>query len=112
MKPTWTAVTHDVLHLDGLPNVTVDRYNEPLPPERRMVMVQIDRSESEAPCVAVGYLKFAAGDRECPFFVVPGALPHFVVTHWADCLGDDFEAPLWGMRNEPSDNSSNQKGDK
>jgi hypothetical protein len=50
---------------------------------------------SAPPGVMVGYMKFAAGDRDCPYFVIPGGPPGFRVTHWCDCLGDDFSAPCW-----------------
>jgi hypothetical protein len=51
-----------------------------------------------SPGVAVGYMKFAAGDRDCPYFVIPGGRTGFRVTHWCDCLGDDFTAPNWRGR--------------
>lgn len=37
---------------------------------------------------AVGYLKFAAGDKECPNFIVPaiGGKP----SHWLDILPENF----------------------
>lgn len=101
MKPNWVAV--EVKEIDIGHGVKAQHYyGSHLPPERRMVLVQIDKSEGNAPCVAVGYLKFAAGDEDSPYFVVPGARVDFVVTHWADCLGDDFEAPLWAIRNDRS----------
>jgi hypothetical protein len=67
------------------------------PKEKRYVLVQIasDREKGAASSVAVGYLKYAAGDMSCPYFVVPGFGRAFTVTHWCDCLGDDFKAPLW-----------------
>jgi hypothetical protein len=75
---------------------------EPLPPERRYVMIQIDeeRATGSAPAVGVGYLRFAAGDLRSPQFIVPGARRGFRVTHWADCLGDDWSAPLWVGKQE------------
>ena len=80
----------------------------PLPPERKYVLIQF----SKISCygigpVAVGYLRYAAGDRDSPFFVVPGVkrtndyhepdVPReeMIVTHWADIFGDDFECPGW-----------------
>lgn len=86
MKPNW------IRFLPG----------NPLPPERRYVLLQLagDERSDARPSVAVGWLKFAAGDLTCPFFVVPngpsradGRLCH--ITHWADCLGDDWYCPLW-----------------
>lgn len=67
-----------------------------LPPERRSVLVQV--AERPAlfgghgrlpPTVAVGYLRVHS---DGPFWVVPGV--GGPVTHWCDCLGDDFHAPM------------------
>jgi hypothetical protein len=86
------------------------------PPERRHVLVQFEHADTKTggypPMVVVGYLRYAAGEKDSPFFVCPGveqsyvpADPHAKVnvlgqlnrraTHWCDCLGDDFNAPLW-----------------
>jgi hypothetical protein len=66
-----------------------------LPPERRYVLLMFDGSENHggSPSVAVGYLRYAAGDKNSPNFITPGYgnIPSF----WCDCLGDDFSAPLW-----------------
>lgn len=75
-----------------------------LPPERRYVLVMCPGYEMAgvASQVCVGWLKYAAGDRQSPYFVTPGPW----VNHrrydrpkpayaWCDCLGDDFFAPLW-----------------
>ena len=86
-----------------------------LPLERRYVLVMIECRQSDeqkraykecgrpgiddpnfkdtSSTVAVGYIRIHSGG---PFFVVPG-VPHKdeEITHWADCLGDDFTAPLW-----------------
>lgn len=85
-----------------------------LPPERRSVLVQIPARQSEsckqalidypdpnvdpnfcdtAPTVAVGYLRIHSSG---PFWVVPGV--GGPVTHWCDCLGDDFTAPEIHMK--------------
>lgn len=86
----------------------------PFPEERRYVLVAIerrhqeredeytDRLKSVSASVIVGYLRYAAGDPLSPYFVVPG-LGGYVrtepysghVTHWCDCLNDDFYAPVW-----------------
>jgi hypothetical protein len=69
--------------------------------ERRLVLVITARTRSYPPAVAVGYLKFGAGDRQSPYFVIPGGAGGDVrrVTHWADVLGDDFSVPDWGGLN-------------
>jgi len=62
--------------------------------ERRCVLVQIaeDPYLGMPPSVAVGYLRKHSDGK---FFVIPGFGRNFVVTHWCDCLSDDFHAPLW-----------------
>ncbi len=65
-----------------------------VPKERRYVLLQIKEKATEVgglpPSVCVGYLRrWSSGS----FFVIPGVGGE--VTHWSDCLGDDFEAPLW-----------------
>ena len=68
-----------------------------LPPVKRYVLVQTTSPltlGTYPPVVAVGYLKFAGGDEDCPYFVVPG-VGGGDATHWCDCLGDDFVAPGW-----------------
>ena len=68
-----------------------------LPEEKRYILVQIasreDGGRGLPPAVAVGYLRFAAGDHDSPVFTIPGVGGEVVA--WCDCLGDDFFAPLW-----------------
>jgi hypothetical protein len=75
-----------------------------LPPEKRYVLVMLPGYEEAgvASSCLVGWLKFAAGDKNCPYFVTPSAWvnsPHYLQPKpayaWCDCLGDDFHAPLW-----------------
>jgi hypothetical protein len=70
-----------------------------LPDERRYVLVQIDEHEQTGmpPAVVVGFLRYAAGDKNCPQFIHPGCGFGNTrkVTHFCDCLGDEFHAPLW-----------------
>lgn len=81
---------------------------QPLPPERKDVMVQIAERPEEGmpPAVAVGYLRYAAGDKNGPVFIVPGVGGPVVA--WCDCLGDDFTAPLWPgtLKKQPNDKVS------
>jgi hypothetical protein len=90
----------------------------PYPPERRCVLVQFERADTRyggfPPAVVVGYLRYAAGDKDSPYFVTPGFDRSYELndgvltnalgnvqrqsTHWCDCLGDDFEAPLWAAK--------------
>ena len=65
------------------------------PVERRAVLLQIDGdgNTGTSPSVVIGYLRIHS---DGPFFVIPGiARNGRKVTHWCDCLGDDFFAPLW-----------------
>lgn len=68
--------------------------NESKPTSYRCVLVQLAPGPGHAASVAVGYWKFK-GEREANYWVVPGARGGYVLTHWCDCLGDDFEAPSW-----------------
>ncbi|GAH74182.1 unnamed protein product [marine sediment metagenome] len=59
------------------------------PPIRKYVLVQlasIDKCLPEA--IAVGYRKNAAGDKQSPYFVIPGI--GGTVLRWCDCLPDNF----------------------
>lgn len=80
----------------------------PLPPERKVVLVQLSAVSSlPSGAVCAGYLRYAAGDKDSPFFVTPGVkrtndyfepdVPReeIQVTHWADVFGNDFECPGW-----------------
>lgn len=80
----------------------------PLPPERKVVLVQLSKvSGFGVGAVCVGYLRYAAGDKDSPFFVTPGVkrtndyfepeIPReeMQVTHWADVFGNDFKCPGW-----------------
>lgn len=68
-----------------------------LPKERRYVLLQLeaDKEEGMPPSVVVGYLRRWSGRYN--FFVMPGiqSAANRNVTHWCDCLGDNFKAPLW-----------------
>ena len=66
---------------------------QPLPPERKHVLVQIAARGGLPPAVAVGYMRFAAGDKDSPVFTIPGVGGPVVA--WCDCLPEGFSAPLW-----------------
>lgn len=84
-----------------------DRSRQYLPPEKKYVLVRVRLHDKEQDIsignamglhvtrpdvLAVGYLKYAAGDRECPQFIVPGAASFGTVVGWCDCLPESF---LW-----------------
>ena len=67
-----------------------------------IVLKHLDRCSP--PRIVVGYRKDAAGDKQCPYFVRPGAGtpddrpkkydPAYTdVLAWCDCLPDNFEWP-------------------
>lgn len=64
------------------------------PPLHKYVLVRLaSREPSSLPQgIAVGYMKNAAGDKQCPYFVVPG-LHTGKELAWCDCLPDNFEWP-------------------
>lgn len=83
-----------------------------LPKNKRYVLVQLDEVKElgSPPSVCVGYVlrqtpTLDSMNRRVAEFILPGlaiARPSGVkpmimrtVTHWCDCLGDDFKAPLW-----------------
>lgn len=65
------------------------------PPIKKWVVVQlvrrIDVVGTVPQGIAIGYRKNAAGDKQCPYFVIPGIGGE--VTAWCDCLPEDFEPP-------------------
>lgn len=76
--------------------------DQPLPPAKRMLLVQIaprtvDNIGMPA-AVAVGYLRFAAGDRDSPTWTIPGIGGDVVA--WCDCIPDGFAPPLWKWKQE------------
>lgn len=63
------------------------------PPERKYVLVRLASLGRGLPeGIAVGYLKNAAGDKQSPYFVVPGLHTGREIA-WCDCLPDGFEWP-------------------
>jgi len=71
--------------------------NQKLPTPERFLLVQVKGNGHHAPAVAVGYMRFAAGCSDSPVFTIPGVGGN--VVSWCDCLGNDFKAPLWGVKN-------------
>ena len=61
------------------------------PPERKYVLVLLQTKEVPNG-VALGYLRNAAGDKQCPYFVVPG-LHTGKELAWCDCLLEGFVMP-------------------
>jgi len=73
-----------------------------LPEEHKNVLVQVETRQLGVPhAILVGYLRYAAGDKDSPQFIVPG-LPRVDnadgmpivgrIMRWCDCL-DGFIVP-------------------
>lgn len=68
-----------------------------LPPQYRYVLVQLeeDRETGMPPAVCVAWLKtFSDGSDFITCGI--GRKAKRKITHFCDCLGDKFHAPLWG----------------
>lgn len=68
------------------------KLDEKVPPEKKIVLVWL-RDRLMPYC---GFLRYAAGDKNCPYFVVYHGNPEIGsdVVAWSDCLpdtGPDFE---------------------
>lgn len=84
--------------------IPFDGTSHKLPKEYQPVLVKLEGGGHESGGVAVGYLRYAAGDRSSPYFVCVGIAFRWKATHWADCLPEDlFESvPGWAWpRREP-----------
>ena len=63
------------------------------PPIGRWVLVRLasfDKAMGMPDPVVAGYRKDAAGDKQCPYFIVPGAYNGEPYA-WCDCLPDYFD---------------------
>lgn len=75
-----------------------DRENGPYPDERKWVVLLIKSSDNYLPnSLNVGYLRYAAGDKSCPYFVIPGGVKAincpFIPLAYSEVLPDDFLYP-------------------
>ncbi len=73
-SPVWHYVSNPI------------QQNEHIPAERKVVLVWLKSSHLPF----CGYIRYAAGDKECPFFVVyhgNSSIGSDVVA-WCDCLPD------------------------
>ncbi|KKN14541.1 hypothetical protein LCGC14_0995080 [marine sediment metagenome] len=62
-----------------------------LPPIKRWVLLKLEGSFGIRGAIIVGYRKNHAGCNDEPYFATPGGGALGQVTHWADCLGNQFE---------------------
>lgn len=68
-------------------------YCQKRPQIRKLVLVLRESPTPGIPnAICVGYRKDAAGDKACPYFVVPGHGGR--VLAWCDCLPVNFET-IW-----------------
>lgn len=89
--------------IEWVPFVQSNYAAQVLPVSRRYVLVQTWPTERNGtrdpdcmrPTIAVGYLKYGAGDPDSPYFVVPSVGGEVVA--WCDCLGDEAQehGVLW-----------------
>ena len=64
-------------------------YHQKRPPERKDVLVILEKqSPNLQRAIAVGYMKNSAGQKQFPYFVIPGIGGKVVA--WCDCLPNDF----------------------
>lgn len=64
-------------------------YHQKRPLERKDVLVIIEKQSSSLPrAVAVGYMKNSGGQKQYPYFVIPGIGGEVIA--WCDCLPDGF----------------------
>ena len=70
-------------------------YRQLRPPLRKWVVVKLAPFPSDCGTLpsglAIGYRKDAAGDKTCPYFVIPGIGGE--VLEWCDCLPAGFDYP-------------------
>lgn len=83
-----------------------------LPKERKPVLVKVDSLEHDAGGVALGYLRYAAGDKSSPYFVCVGIMFKWRPTHWADCLPEDFFESVPGWNWPKSDKAKSSERSK
>lgn len=64
-------------------------YHQRRPPERKDVLVVLEKRSPSLPrAIAVGYMKNSAGQKEHPYFVIPGIGGEVIA--WCDCLPEKF----------------------
>lgn len=70
-------------------------HRQPLPRERRPVLVRIMPRVAgySRPAIAVGYMKLGAGEADSPYFVVPSVSGDVIA--WCDCLPDVTVMEMW-----------------
>ena len=72
-------------------------FSKKWPKERKAVLLRLEPWPDKGipASVCVGYLRFSAGDKHYPMFVMPGTniIRGRKVTHFCDCLPDAFKFP-------------------
>jgi len=64
-------------------------YHQKRPPERKDVLVILEKMRVGLPrSVVVGYMKNLAGQKQYPYFVIPGIGGEVIA--WCDCLPEGF----------------------
>ena len=74
-------------------------YHQKRPSERKDVLVILEKASSSLPrSIAVGYMKNSAGQKQYPYFVIPGI--GGTVIAWCDCLPEGFFESILPYTNE------------
>ena len=74
-------------------------YHQKRPAERRDVLVILEKPNPNLPrVVAVGYMKNSAGQKQYPYFVIPGIGGEVIA--WCDCLPEGFLESILPFTNE------------
>ena len=79
-------------------------YHQKRPPRRKDVLVILEKASSSLPLsVAVGYMKNSAGQKQYPYFVIPGIGGRVIA--WCDCLPEGFLRSILPFTNEVESDS-------
>ena len=74
-------------------------YHQKRPLERRDVLVILEKTHPNLPrSVAVGYMKNSAGQKEYPYFIIPGIGGKVIA--WCDCLPEAFFESILSYTNQ------------
>ena len=74
-------------------------YHQKRPSVRKDVLVILEQASSSLPrAVAVGYMKNSAGQKQYPYFVIPGIGGEVIA--WCDCIPEGFFESILTYTNE------------
>ncbi len=74
-------------------------FHQKRPSERKDVLLILEKTSSNLPrSVVVGYMKNSAGQKQYPYFVIPGIGGEVIA--WCDCLPEGFFESILPYTNE------------